>query len=586
MRGEYIGGSTTGVCLPLKNYGGKVMKKLTTMVLALVLSVCVFAAGGKDSAAASNVKYTAKGSYPVVSEPITVNIMVPQPPCVEDFNTNGFSKFMEQKTGIKVNWIMVPEQAAKEKLALTLASGDLPDAFFGFERVLGFAEETTYGVEEKLFMPLNKFYSDGTLPNLSKALQDFPGAVGFMTLTDGNIYSLPRLEVCYHCTNAAKLFVYKPFLDKLGLKVPETTEEFYNTLVALRDKDPNGNGKKDEIPLAGSIIGWNDQVERFLINSFIYCDLDTNISANYEANAGYFMNGKKIDTAVNKTAYRDALKYINRLYKEGLIYNGSFTQDSSQLTQLVESAALPVVGFVAGGWRGQFSSLSGERFLHFQAIAPLKGPRGVREAVNFLPTPATGALVLSAKTPYAEAILRYFDYMYSTEGTLKQKYGNEGDAWEWASASDVGLDGKKAIWKQLKPWNDKDPQNVTFIEGHTIGETAAFRLGQAADLTGEYYAPKNLEKVLYDETHDLYKPYADVKKEVPPLKYTADESEKFSTIKQELANYIRQSAVKFMVGTLDINSDKDWDAYIKNLDKLQLSAVLANMQSAYDRQYK
>ena len=121
MRGEYIGGSTTGVCLPLKNYGGKVMKKLTTMVLALVLSVCVFAAGGKDSAAASNVKYTAKGSYPVVSEPITVNIMVPQPPCVEDFNTNGFSKFMEQKTGIKVNWIMVPEQAAKEKLALTLA---------------------------------------------------------------------------------------------------------------------------------------------------------------------------------------------------------------------------------------------------------------------------------------------------------------------------------------------------------------------------------------------------------------------------------------------------------------------------------
>ena len=562
------------------------MKKLTTMVLALVLSVCVFAAGGKDSAAASNVKYTAKGSYPVVSEPITVNIMVPQPPCVEDFNTNGFSKFMEQKTGIKVNWIMVPEQAAKEKLALTLASGDLPDAFFGFERVLGFAEETTYGVEEKLFMPLNKFYSDGTLPNLSKALQDFPGAVGFMTLTDGNIYSLPRLEVCYHCTNAAKLFVYKPFLDKLGLKVPETTEEFYNTLVALRDKDPNDNGKKDEIPLAGSIIGWNDQVERFLINLFIYCDLDTNISANYEANAGYFMNGKKIDTAVNKAAYRDALKYINRLYKEGLIYNGSFTQDSSQLTQLVESAAQPVVGFVAGGWRGQFSSLSGERFLHFQAIAPLKGPRGVREAVNFLPTPATGALVLSAKTPYAEAILRYFDYMYSTEGTLKQKYGNEGDAWEWASASDVGLDGKKAIWKQLKPWNDKDPQNVTFIEGHTIGETAAFRLGQAADLTGEYYAPKNLEKVLYDETHDLYKPYADVKKEVPPLKYTADESEKFSTIKQELANYIRQSAVKFMVGTLDINSDKDWDAYIKNLDKLQLSAVLANMQGAYDRQYK
>ena len=560
------------------------MKKLTTMAFALVLAVCVFAAGGKDSAAASKVKYTAKGTYPVVSEPITVNIMVTQPPCVEDFNTNEFSKFMEEKTGVKVNWIMVPEQAATEKLALTLAGGDLPDAFLGFP--IGFKEETTYGAEEKLFMPLNKFYSDGTLPNLTKALEDFPGAMGFMTMTDGNIYSLPRLEVCYHCTNAAKLFVYKPFLDKLGLKVPETTEDFYKVLVAIRDNDPNGNGKKDEIPLAGSIIGWNDQVERFLMNSFIYCDLDTNTAAGAEGNTGYMMNGKKVDTAVNKPAFREGLKYINKLYNEGLIYKGSFTQDSSQLTQLVESAAQPVVGFAAGGWRGQFSSLSGERFLHFQAIAPLKGPKGVREAVNFLSVPGTGALVLSAKTPYAEAILRYFDYMYSAEGTLKQKYGNEGDAWAWASASDVGLDGKKAIWKQLKPWNDKDPPNVTFIQGQTIAETSAFRLGQAVDVSGDYYAPKNLEKVLYDETHNLYKPYANVKNEVPPLKYTAEENEKFSTIKQELANYIRQSAVKFMVGTLDVNSDKEWDAYLKNLDKLKLQDVLANMQTAYDRQYK
>ena len=41
-----------------------------------------------------------------------------------------------------------------------------------------------------------------------------------------------------------------------------------------------------------------------------------------------------------------------------------------------------------------------------------------------------------------------------------------------------------------------------------------------------------------------------------------------------------------MVGTLDINDDTEWDNYLKNLDKLQLSDVLANMQTAYNRQYK
>ncbi len=211
-----------------------------------------------------------------------------------------------------------------------------------------------------------------------------------------------------------------------------------------------------------SLVG-PDQVERFLLNSFIYCDLDTNINSNADDNVGYLMNGKKVDTAVNKDAYRDGLAYINKLYKEGLIYNGSFTQDSSQLTQLVESSAQPVVGFATGGWRGQFTTIGGDRFPNFQAIAPLEGPDGVQYAVAFLQNPEVGQLVLSSETKYAEAIVRYFDYMYSLEGTLQQRNGFQGEAWDWAKEGQVGLDGKPAIWQELTQWNDKDPQNDTWI---------------------------------------------------------------------------------------------------------------------------
>jgi putative aldouronate transport system substrate-binding protein len=102
----------------------------------------------------------------------------------------------------------------------------------------------------------------------------------------------------------------------------------------------------------------------------------------------------------------------------------------------------------------------------------------------------------------------------------------------------------------------------------------------------DYYKPENNEKVLFDETRELYKPYEDTSVEVPKLKFTADENEEFSTVKRELANYIRQSAVKFMVGSLDVNDDKVWNDYLANLEKLQLSKVLDLMQTAYDRQYK
>ncbi len=74
-----------------------------------------------------------------------------------------------------------------------------------------------------------------------------------ITAPDGNIYALPQVNECYHCMYQQRMWIYKPWLDKLGLKMPTTTDEFYEVLKAFKTKDPNGNGKADEIPLSGSI---------------------------------------------------------------------------------------------------------------------------------------------------------------------------------------------------------------------------------------------------------------------------------------------------------------------------------------------
>lgn len=563
------------------------MKKVIVLLLVALMCTSFIFAQSSAEKKTTEVKYTPNGTYPIVEEPITVDIMVVQAPCVEDFNTNEFSKYMAEKTNVYVNFIMVPEQTATEKLALTLASGDYPDAFLGFG--ISGDLEATYGSQEHLFLPLNKYYSEEWMPNMMKALEDFPGSQGYLTNIDGNIYSLPRLEGCFHCSNQAKMFVYQPFLDALGLEVPTTTDEFYEVLKAIKTQDPNGNGKADEIPLAGSIVGWSDNLERYLLNAFIYCDLVTDINSSSISGLGFLMDGDKVDTIVNKDAYREGLAYIAKLYKEGLIYNGSFTQDSNQLTQLVESSSEPTVAFATGGWRGQFTSIGGDRFNNFRAIAPLKGPNGVQEAANFFQNPSAGALVISADCEYADAIVRYFDYMFTEQGLLEQRNGFEGTAWEWATEGQVGLDGKPAVWQQLTQWNDKDPQNVTWIQVLCGSMSYTLKNGLAMDQISQddpaYYLSDNNEKTLYDETANLYKPYSHDELQVPTLKYTAEENEKYNTIRVELANFIRQSAVKFMVGTLDVNNDAVWNDYVANLEKLQLQSILNLMQTAYNRQY-
>ena len=80
------------------------MKKLTALFLALLLVVGLF--NFSNTALASEPKeediLNEVGTYPIVKEPITMRLFTINMPNVEDYATNDFTKFMEEKTGIKM----------------------------------------------------------------------------------------------------------------------------------------------------------------------------------------------------------------------------------------------------------------------------------------------------------------------------------------------------------------------------------------------------------------------------------------------------------------------------------------------------
>lgn len=499
---------------------------------------------------------------------------------IEDYNTNEFTKLMEERTGIHISWETIPEQAEKEKLNLVLASGDYPDVFFGCS--INDDLLTQYGATEKLFIPLNDLIKEH-MPNLTKILDETPGAWAAITSPDGNIYGLPSFNECYHCENSNKVWVYKPFLDALGLDMPTTTEEFEEMLVAFKTQDPNGNGKADEIPYAAATRNWHGTPDLFFLNSFIYTDIDSNINAssvNYYQ--GFYVDNGKIKTVVNTEEYRNGLRYLHNLYEQGLIFPGSFTQDGTQLVQLVEGSDDPIVGVTAGGWGGCFSTFGSERYKNFRALEPLTGPEGEKNTPCYLQTPGVGKFVISTNCKDPVAAVEWADYLYSMEGTLNVRNGIENVSWRWAKEGEKGLDGKPAIWKELKTFNDTDPQNESYIEVGPCALTSTFRLGAATEQDVDLFGDDGLEKMLYEETLNKYRPYSHPEKAVPPLKFLPDEVQEYSTIKTAYANYVRQTLVQFIVGDLDI--EKDWNSYIANLEKMNQQELLNVFQKAYDRQ--
>ncbi|MBF9015524.1 MULTISPECIES: extracellular solute-binding protein [unclassified Oceanispirochaeta] len=549
-------------------------RKVSVLIMLSLLSVTLFAGGQQDSGE-NSVPYelTPNGTYPVVTEKVELTVFTPAEDAVIDFATNDFTTWLEEKTNVHIIFETGPVDAVKEKITLLLASGDYPDIFMRSYLDINPAMEARFGIEEEIFIPLNDLIRDHA-PNFNKILEENPKLLGSITHLDGNIYSLPRVNDCYHCSMPIKMWVNKTWIDKAGLDMPETTEDFYEMLTAFKDMDMNGNGDTaDEIPLAGAREreGWYETLDSFLMSPFIQDNGDR--IRLLESNG-------EISSIVNTAEYKEGLKYLARLFDEDLIYAPSFTQKHDQLRQLANYPDILVGAFQAGHNQMLFNATADpERYGQYVALPPLKGPDGTRQTAYF-PYNAyrTGQFLITDKCEDPEVAMRWIDSFYTVDAAIREseRGGVEGVHFRWAEPDEVGINGKPAIYKSLVK-QSIEPRNFNWLNGTFYSRD--FRLGKVKD-PNEY----GYEEFLYDTTKDLYSPYINPEVRIaPPLKLTTEEADQLSTIKVELQNYIESSKTKFIMGEDDI--EKNWDKYISDLENIGLGSYLEVMQTAYNRQF-
>ena len=246
------------------------MKKLLVlMLIALVLPAAVVLAAGQEEeqAATTEVAVNPPGEFPIVDDPITVDALIVPHSLVEDLRTNEFTLWLEEKTNIQLDMDIVPDSSeAQTRMTLLFASGDYPSVLIDVNPAP--SQQALYG-NQGIFVPLQD-YIDEWMPNVQKMFRDYPSIRPTITMPDGNIYGLPAVNDCYHCSMAQKAWVYADFLEALDIDMPTTTDEFKEMLIAFRDEDPNGNGENDEIPYAGATTGWHTNLEGYLMSAFIY----------------------------------------------------------------------------------------------------------------------------------------------------------------------------------------------------------------------------------------------------------------------------------------------------------------------------
>ena len=532
------------------------------------------------SSGTGGVQYSAPGVLPIVPKlgDVTLSMLVTQHPALIDWSTNSFIKWMEEQTNVKIEFQTVPLDGNEEKIGLLLAAGDLPDVLSVWIRD---PQIQQFGVGEGLLMPLNDLL-DANCTYINEIWDRYPGERGVMTMLDGNIYTMPNINECYHCTLSTKMWMNQEWLDKLGLKQPTTTDELYNVLVAFRDKDPNGNGKADEIPLASCAMdGWQSDGFRWLFNAFTYFEAD--VLYNNGTNLGFYPNGDTITVPYyDKEAMKDALKYANKLFSEGLWYEGSFTLRGEELTQLVENPDAPLIGSFPSGFIGIHSKQGGERYRMFRWLNPVKGPKGVQGVVHdhFL---QGGGYFLSKNCRYPEIAVKWGDYLYSYDATVRAYLGVKDVGWRDAKPGEMGINGKPALYVPLIPWQEFEPQNDQIVQQMNSFRPSDFRLGEIYDESTDMFGELGIEKMLQVASEDYIK-YAQTDKKMPPVKFTKEESDELMIMRTELINIIREYMTAFMRG--DKSIDADYDNFLNQLKAQGMDTMIEYYQKAYDNQFK
>lgn len=513
----------------------------------------------------------------------TLTIWVPNDMRISDWEDNLMTKWLEEQLGANLDFIIQPSADYNAKVNLALTAGDvsdLPDIIMGGVTNANIGNWAEFGT----ILPLKEYYDD---PELAENINDAIERCGFdftkHLSTHDDIYSIGYLNQSYGNEYPHKLWIYKPWLDALGMEIPETTEDFYEVLKAVKETDLNGNGKPDEIGMVGSSFtqeynGWFS----VLMNAFAYA-----------GNASWLeFNGDIATAAYTSDAWREGLAYIKQMMDEGLVIPESLTMGKAEVEQLMNTEDITVFAFA---YYSPQMITDMERRAEYICIEPLTGPEGINYA-TYRPSVANPAMVITVACEEPELAFKLGDLMTSEYIGISTRFGAEGIDWDYAdkiadpSAYKASVDGFElsiicyndaAFWggsdQTANCWRQRGP----YVRDYSIANGLATSIDKVDVITSNFntactiyqkggFAPENV---------------------LPLMLVTIDDCEKmdgtmvdFTTVANNCITWARQCSAAFLADTMDL--DSGWDAYVAEYEQLGIEDYLYALQNMWDRLYK
>lgn len=528
------------------------MKKLSKKSLGVILVSCILASS--FASCSSSEKDTKKDlgdsfnkeGYPIVKEEVTLDVLTTRWGSMGDtFTNNQFLKDLEEKTNVKIEWQVQSTNDWGEQKSIMLASGTLPSVIFGSET---FKDADIVNNLES-FVAFDDYLE--YMPNLSAILEKDSKIKQLSTFPDGKLYSMAARYPSRPWTTQQPV-INQVWLDNLGLEQPKTMDDLYNVLKAFKEKDANGNGdSNDEIPYtAKGFVG--DWLTLFGLN-------------DHSGDNMGMLDGEPVFIPSTEN-YKECMKFMQKLYKEGLIDQELFTQDDTMTNAKYENPDIPIVGFTFqwtpdatfNKWKDQYTTIG--TLEGYNGVKTAKGEKG---GYSY----AKNQVEITKFCEYPEVAARWIDEFYTDEAGIQNFWGaigtviqkNEDDTYELMDPPE-GTSADAWYWEQSL--RDFGPKYVSeeFESKIKLSSESGDGLKLELDKLGKDYVGDSFPKVVYTE----------------------EEYKQLPTLTTDIDKYVETTRAKWITDS-SIDIDKEWDGYIKKLNDMGLEDLMKIRLEAYER---
>lgn len=461
----------------------------------------------------------------------------------DDYKDNPYSRYIYEKTGVRVEPVLLSSNLteANQQLAVKRAGNQQIDLILHWDISQSYMQS---GLIVKL-NDLLKEYKD-IAPNLT---ENIPDSAWEGVSKCGVIWGIPgRGTLPNPAVN--DLFFRKDWMDKLGLDMPENTDELAEIMKAFTENDPDGNGVDDTYAMVHNgentanslmlLFGCNTWNEEYIDGRLVS-------GAMTDKARKAFITLRSWDKAgyINRDGIVDSKAYENLISgnKAGMIIGGP-----SELVKFRD--ALHDNGFVDAEWQ--------------MCTTQIKSSNdGIYYGLNTDNKNHNSVTMITSMAKDYESIFKLLNWFYSEEGTFFSNFGLEG--------REHNLVNGKAVR------DEKYIKEKSYLEMYNFGKSYNH---YDKELAYTIYGDDDFAKQYVDENINNYDYYVG-KKVSLTIKFDYPELPEFTSY-PEWRKGISANMMKFVSGDLDPADDKVWNEYLKECRSYGIDKILDAALKAYN----